>query len=241
MVGKVAVVTGSSSGIGLAIARDFADAGATVVINGMHREKVDAALKTLPAGCWGEVFSVAESSLVADFFSKVGARHGGLDILVNNAGIGKLSPAASMTDEEWHEMLGIHLDGTFFCTREALKLMIPKKSGKIINIASICGLTGCASLSHYSAAKGGILGFTKAVAREVVGFGINVNAISPGYIDTPLLEAFDKTATDYIISQIPEGRLGEAREISSLALWLASKGGDFMVGQSVSPNGGQVI
>jgi len=239
--GKVAMITGSTSGIGLAIAHEFANAGATVIITGLQQEKVDEALKTLPKGCWGGAFSVAESKAVADFFLKIKAKHGRLDILVNNAGIGKVAPTVKMTDDEWHEMLSIHLDGTFFCTREALKLMIPKKSGKIINIASICGLTGCASASHYSAAKGGILGFTKAVAREVIGFGINVNAIAPGYINTPMLEALDKASLDYTISQIPEGRLGETSEISSLALWLAGKGGDFMVGQAVSPNGGQVI
>lgn len=239
--GKVAAITGSSSGIGLAIAREFANAGAAVIITGTRREKIDAALKTLPEGCWGEAFSVADSKEVAGFFSKIKTRHGGLDVLVNNAGIGKTVPTKDMTDEEWREMLGVHLDGTFFCTREALKLMIPKKSGRIINIASICGLTGCAAAPHYSAAKGGILGFTKAVAREVVGFGINVNAIAPGYIDTPLLEVLDKASLDYVISQIPEGRLGAVQEISSLALWLAGKGGGFMVGQAVSPNGGQVI
>ncbi len=239
--GKIAMVTGASSGIGLAIAQEFAYAGATAIITGAHQEKVDAALKTLPDGCWGKAFSVADSRAVADFFSKIKAMHGGLDILVNNAGIGKVAPTVSMTDGEWHEMLGVHLDGTFFCTREALKIMIPKKSGKIINIASICGLTGCAALPHYSAAKGGILGFTKAVAREVVGFGIHVNAIAPGYIDTPLLEMLGKTELDSVISQIPEGRLGTTQEISSLALWLASMGGNFMVGQAVSPNGGQVI
>jgi len=239
--GKVAAITGSTSGIGLSIAQDFAKAGATVIVNGTRPEKVQAALQTLPEGCWGEAFSVADSKAVASFFSKVGGKHGKLDILVNNAGIGKTVPTVKMSDDEWHEMLSIHLDGTFFCTREALKLMIPKKSGKIINMASICGLTGCASAPHYSAAKGGMLGFTRAVAREVIGYGIHVNAIAPGYIDTPLLEGLDKASLDYVVSQIPQGRLGTPQEISTLALWLAGDGGDFMVGQAVSPNGGQVI
>jgi len=239
--GKVAAITGSTSGIGLSIAQEFAKAGATVIINGTKKEKMAAALKSLPKGCWGEAFSVADSKAVGSFFSKVAAKHGRLDILVNNAGIGKVAQTDKMTDGEWHEMLGVHLDGTFYCTREALSLMLPRKSGKIINIASICGLTGCATAPHYSAAKGGIIGFTKAVAREVAGQGICVNAIAPGYIDTPMLSVLDKASLDFVVSQIPKGRLGTVQEISTLAVWLAGKGGDFMVGQVVSPNGGQVI
>lgn len=241
LAGKIALVTGSSSGIGLEIAKEFAEEGATVILNGMDKKKLDAALKTLPTKCWGEIASVADSKAIAGLFSKIKSKHGRLDILVNNAGIGKTVPTAQMSDEQWNEMLGVHLNGTFYCTREALKLMIPQKSGKIINIASICGMTGCALASHYSASKGGIMGFTKAVAREVIGYGINVNAIAPGYIETPMLKVMDDTSMKFVLSQIPQGRLGEPDEIASLAVWMASDGGNYMVGQVVSPNGGHVI
>lgn len=239
--GKVALVTGSSSGIGLQIAKEFAGEGAIVVINGMDRKKLDAALKQLPKGSVAEAVSVADSKAVEAMFQRVKAKFGRLDILVNNAGIGKTAPTDRMTDEQWSEMLGVHLNGTFYCTREALKMMIPQKSGRIINIASICGLTGCEGASHYSASKGGIIGFTKSVSREAIRSNINVNAIAPGYIDTPMLGILDAASMKAVLSDIPEGRLGTTHEIASLAVWLASDGGAFMVGQVVSPNGGQVI
>jgi 3-oxoacyl-[acyl-carrier protein] reductase len=129
------------------------------------------------------------------------------------------------------------------CTREALKIMVKKKSGKIINIASICGITGCLGAAHYSAAKGGIMGYTHAVAREVISQGINVNAIAPGYVETPLLLNAGMTPEMLkdLLTQIPIGRLGKPREIASLAAYLASDDANFMVGQVISPNGGQVI
>lgn len=239
--GKVALVTGSTSGIGLEIAEELAAEGAAVVLNGLDRAKMGRALRRLPKRCWGHVASVSDSGQVSRMFRGIIKRHGRLDILVNNAGIGKVVPTSEMSDGEWEEMLSVHLNGTFYCTREALKLMAPRKSGKIINIASICGLTGCAAASHYSAAKGGIIGFTKAVAREAIASGINVNAVAPGYIDTPMLGALDRESLKQVVSQIPAGRLGDVKEIASLACWLASEGGNFMVGQVVSPNGGQVM
>ncbi len=239
--GKVALVTGSSSGIGLQIAKELAGEGASVVINGMDRKKLEAALKELPRGTVAEAVSVSDSKAVAEMFGRVESKYGRLDILVNNAGIGKTAPTDKMTDEQWSEMLGVHLNGTFYCTREALKLMIPRKSGRIINIASICGLTGCEGASHYSASKGGIIGFTKSVAREAIRSNINVNAIAPGYIDTPMLGVLDAASLKAVVSEIPQGRLGTTHEIASLAVWLASDGASFMVGQVISPNGGHVI
>ncbi len=239
--GKVALVTGSSSGIGLQIAKELAAEGASVVINGMDRKKLEAALKELPKGTVAEAVSVADSKAVAGMFGRVKSKFGRLDILVNNAGIGKTAPTDKMTDEQWSEMLGVHLNGTFYCTREALKLMIPQKSGRIINIASICGLTGCEGASHYSASKGGIIGFTKSVAREAIRSNINVNAIAPGYIDTPMLGVLDAASLKAVISEIPQGRLGTTHEIASLAVWLSTDGASFMVGQVISPNGGHVI
>ncbi len=163
--------------------------------------------------------------------------------MVNNAGIGNLMPAVSMKDNVWNTMLGIHLYGTMNCTREALKIMIPKKSGKIINIASICGTTGCLGAAHYSAAKGGIIGYTHAVAREVISQGINVNAVAPGYTDTPLLSKGGLTdeMLKLLLAEIPIGRLGKPREIASLVAYLATEDANFIVGQVISPNGGQVI
>jgi 3-oxoacyl-[acyl-carrier protein] reductase len=149
-----------------------------------------------------------------------------------------------MSDERWTRMLAVHLNGTFYCTREALRLMAPRGAGRIITMASIAGLTGIASVPHYSAAKAAIIGFTKAVARDVASQGILVNAIAPGYIDTPILDVLGdlrKTQTGIIASQTLLGRLGEAREIAATALFLAGPGSTYFTGQVLSPNGGLVV
>jgi 3-oxoacyl-[acyl-carrier protein] reductase len=148
---------------------------------------------------------------------------------------------SSFQDEWWHEMLNVHLTGTFYCTREALKIMEEKRSGKIINMASICGTAGCPGAVSYSAAKAGIIGLTKSVAKEVIGSGIIVNAIAPGYCDTPLLDPLQAEVKAIIVAQKPIGRLGTADEIASLAVYLATDDANFIVGQVISPNGGCVI
>ena len=138
-------------------------------------------------------------------------------------------------------MLATHLDSTFFCTREALKVMIPKQSGRIINLGSIAGTTGLAFASDYCAAKGGIISFTKSVAREVVGMGILVNCIAPGFIDTPMTSFIEGEIRQQIIAITPIGRFGEPSDIAAAALFLACDDSKFMVGQVLSPNGGYVI
>jgi 3-oxoacyl-[acyl-carrier protein] reductase len=148
---------------------------------------------------------------------------------------------SSFKDEWWLTTLNIHLNGTFYCTREALKIMEEKCVGKIINIASICGIHGCAVAPAYSAAKGAIISFTKSVAQEVIGSGIIVNAVAPGFIDTPLLDTIDERAKNLLIAQTPIGRLGTAEEIASLVAYLASDDANYIVGQIISPNGGMVI
>jgi len=155
-----------------------------------------------------------------------------------------LDATRRMSDERWTRMLAVHLNGTFFCTREALGLMVPARSGRIINMASIAGMTGIAGVTHYSAAKGAIIAFTKALAREVGPQGILVNAIAPGYIDTPLLDIMGdqrEMQTAMIALQTAVGRLGEAREIAATALFLAGPGASYFTGQVLSPNGGLVI
>ncbi|HSV49646.1 MAG TPA: 3-oxoacyl-ACP reductase family protein [Candidatus Acidoferrales bacterium] len=245
--GKVALVTGANSGIGKAVAFYLAEEGADIVVDYVMRtEEAEAVVKeieTMGRRAMAIKADVSSAAEVKNMFAKVIEEFSTLDILVNNAGIGNLISTVDMSDDIWNKMIGIHLYGTMNCTREALKIMLKKKSGKIINIASICGTTGCLGAAHYSAAKGGIIGFTHAVAREVITQGINVNAVAPGYVDTPLLSGAGLTgdALKELLREIPIGRLGKPREIASLVAYLATEDADFMVGQVISPNGGQVI
>jgi len=225
----------------------MAEEGADVAIN-YHSNLAEAEEVVIEAKAFGRKAisvraDVSSHEEVKEMFAQVTDEFSTLDILVNNAGIGNLMPAVSMKDNVWNTMIGVHLYGTMNCTREALKIMIPKKSGKIINIASICGTTGCLGAAHYSAAKGGIIGYTHAVAREVISQGINVNAVAPGYTDTPLLSkgGLTEEMLRLLLSEIPIGRLGKPREIASLVAYLATEDANFIVGQVISPNGGQVI
>lgn len=245
--GKIALVTGASSGIGKATALYMAEEGANVAVNYLtdpvEAEEVVKQVQALGRRSIAVKADVSSSTEVKDMFAEVVDKFSTVDILVNNAGIGNLMTAVDMKDDIWNRMLGVHLYGTMNCTREALKIMLKKKSGKIINIASICGTTGCLGASHYSAAKGGIIGYTHAVAREVISQGINVNAVAPGYIETPLLAGagMNDEMLKQLLTQIPIGRLGKPREIASLVAYLATDDANFMVGQVISPNGGQVI
>jgi 3-oxoacyl-[acyl-carrier protein] reductase len=272
--GTIALVTGAGSGLGREIALTFARAGARVAVNDLRpgpAEAVHAELSKLGAAA-GEplVGDVSDSSQVNAWFAALARATGDrLDVLVNNAGFAEVDPETHaqltqqvqelttsgrattpldatrrLSDERWARMLAVHLNGTFYCTRAALGLMQPRRSGRIINMASIAGTTGIAGVAHYSAAKGGIIAFTKAVAREVGAQGILVNAIAPGYIDTPLLDAFGEqraVQTALIAMQTMVGRLGEPREVAATALFLAGPGGSYFTGQVLSPNGGLVI
>ena len=210
---------------------------------------------------------VADSGEVRRMFAEIDREFGGLDILVNNAGIAetaagdreRISAKAEarvaetmsgqpitthwdvtqeMSDEAWHRMIGVHLNGTFFCTREALRLMARRNRGVIINMSSVAALMGLDATPHYSAAKGGILAFTRALAREVASRGIRVNAICPGYIDTPMTAPISPLLQRVILSRTPMNRMGAPEEIASTALFLASDDGCYFTGQWLSPNGG---
>jgi len=146
-----------------------------------------------------------------------------------------------MSDEAWHRVIGVHLNGTFFCTRAALRLMSRQNRGAIVNLSSVAALMGLAQVPHYSAAKGGILALTRAVAREVGSRGIRVNAICPGYIDTPMTQSISPLARKALLSQTPLGRLAEPREVAATALFLACDDSSFYTGQWLSPNGGLFI
>jgi 3-oxoacyl-[acyl-carrier protein] reductase len=267
---RTALITGAGSGIGRAIARRFAEEGCLVIVNDVRLEAARQTLTELGGTVHRALQAdVADSSQVRAMFAEVERELGGLDILVNNAGIAgtgeshdalqvkgearlqeMLSGQAiqthwditqSMTDEAWHHMIGVHLNGTFFCTREALRLMSRRNRGVIINLSSVAALAGLDAVPHYSAAKAGILGFTRAVAREVASRGIRVNAICPGFIDTPMTEPMSPLMRAAALARTPLGRSGEPAEVAATALFLASDESAFYTGQWLSPNGGLFI
>ena len=268
--GRIALVTGGGSGIGRAIARRFAEEGARVVVNDVKKESAERVAGELgKSGAIAIQADVSDSAQVRAMFGEVERALGGLDVLVNNAGIGSTSSGEGqrireqtdarimeivsgqgiqthldvterMSDEAWHRMIGVHLNGTFFCTREALKLMSPRNRGAIVNISSVAAW-GLETVPHYSAAKGGILAFTRAVAREVGSRGIRVNAICPGYIDTPMTAPMSDLIRRAVLSRTPLGRWGEPEEIAATAAFLASDDASFITGQWISPNGGLFI
>ena len=264
--GKVVLVTGAGSGIGRAIATRFASEGARVAVNDVRAEAAEAVAKTLGGEARAVVADVADSARVRAMVEEVARVFGGLDVLVNNAGIAEVDPAnrealgvkvetrvaemmtgtrethwditQNLSDADWRRMLAVHLDGTFYCTREALKVMSRVNRGAIVNISSVAGLMGLEMAPHYAAAKAGILGFTRSVAREVASRGIRVNAICPGFIDTPLLEPLPPVVRLIAERQTPLGRIGKPEEIAAAAAFLASDEAGFITGQWLSPNGG---
>jgi len=248
---KVALVTGAGSGIGRAIALAFAQEGAKVVVNDVEEKRATQIVADIEDQ-GGEAFAVAadvsDSQQVKQMFAQAVEKYSTIDILVNNAGLLQGAEIPTMEDEQWKRMLAVHLDGTFYCTREAVAIMEPKGSGKIINMASIAATTGLGAASHYSAAKGGIMAFTKAAAKELIAKGIYVNALAPGFVETPgLKDAIGlegKDLADVIqaaFGKILLDRLGTPEEVAPVAVFLASDESSFMVGQVISPNGGQVI
>ncbi len=247
---KVVLITGGGSGLGREMGLTFAREGAKIGVNDIRPESAQNVVTEIERSGGNArpfIADVSSSAAVKKMFTDFIAAFGTIDILINNAGIGRTRDASEVipthekTDEDWHKMLATHLDSTFFCTREALKVMIPKQSGRIINLGSIAGTTGLAFASDYCAAKGGIISFTKSVAREVVGMGILVNCIAPGFIDTPMTAIIEGELRQQIIAVTPIGRFGEPSDIAAAALFLASDDSKFMVGQVISPNGGYVI
>ncbi|WP_321337082.1 3-oxoacyl-[acyl-carrier-protein] reductase [Breoghania sp.] len=241
LTGKTALVTGATGGIGEAIARTLHARGATVTLSGTRQEKLDALASDL-----GERVHVAAANLssreaVDGLVPAAEAAMGGLGILVNNAGITRDNIFMRMKDEEWDQVLEVNLTSVFRITRAAIKGMMKRRYGRIIGITSIVGVTGNPGQVNYSAAKAGLIGMSKSLAREVASRNITVNTIAPGFIATAMTDELNEKQREAILQTIPAGRLGTGDEIASAALYLASTEAGYVTGQTIHVNGGMAM
>ncbi len=243
--GKVAVVTGGSRGIGRAICIRLASMGALVYINYVSRSSAAEETQRLiqEAGGKAEIigFDVAESSAVQDAFKKIIAEAGSVDILVNNAGITRDGLMARMKESDWDEVMNTNLKGSFLCAKAASRVMMKKKWGRIVNISSVSGVAGNPGQVNYSAAKAGLIGLTKSMAREYASRNITVNSVAPGYIETEMTDLLDEKTQEQIKSEIPLGTFGRTEDVAAAIAYLASEDGRYITGQTLHVNGGMYM
>jgi 3-oxoacyl-[acyl-carrier protein] reductase len=241
LAGRVAIVTGGSRGIGASIAALLAEHGASVVVSGRDADRLRSAVKGME-GLGGRVVGlaadVAKRDDVDQLVETAKREFGRLDIVVNNAGITRDTLLVRMKDEDWDRVMEVNLRGAFLMTRAATKMMMRQRGGRIINVASAAGAMGNAGQTNYSAAKAGLIGFTKATARELAHWGILVNAVAPGLIETDMSAAMPEAARQAFLAQVPLGRIGTAREVGEVVRFLAGDGASYITGQVYHVNGG---
>jgi 3-oxoacyl-[acyl-carrier protein] reductase len=240
--GKVALVTGSARGIGKTIVERFAAEGAVVVLSDVTNEA--AAAETLSAILDGggkgmvEMFDVGDAAQVDAAVQHILTEQGRIDILVNNAGITRDNLLMRLSEEDFDAVLRTNLKGTFLLTKAVSRPMMKQRSGRIVNLSSVVGQMGNAGQSNYSAAKAGIIGFTKSMARELASRGVTVNAIAPGFIMTAMTAALPENVRQGFLDQIPTGKFGTPEDVAELAVYLASDGASYVTGQVIGINGG---
>lgn len=243
--GKIAVVTGASRGIGKAIAMKFAQLGATVVINyNGSAQKAEEVKQSIIADGGRAVIkqcNVADYDACEAFIKEVIDQFGRIDILVNNAGITKDGLIMRMSEEDFTSVVDVNLKGTFHCIRFASRQMMKQRSGRIINMSSVVGISGNAGQINYAASKAGVIGMTKSAAKELASRGITVNAIAPGYIETDMTNVLSDKVKEETLKQIPLGRMGQTEDIAAAAAFLASDEAGYITGQVLAVDGGMAI
>ena len=243
--GKTALVTGASRGIGRAVALALAAAGARVAINYAGNVKAAEEVKAAVEAAGGTAIlcqaDVADSAAVEAMVAAVAKEFGTIDILVNNAGITRDTLLMRMKDEDFAKVLDTNLKGVVYCTKAVSKLMMKKRAGRIVNMASVIGLVGNAGQANYAAAKAGVIGFSKSVAKELASRGITVNVVAPGFIGTDMTADLPETVKEKALADIPLGKMGEPEDVANAVLFRASDQASYITGQVVNVDGGMVM
>lgn len=241
---KIAVVTGAGRGIGRAIALAYANEGADVVCVSRtqeNSEKVAEEVRQLGQKAWAMAVDVSDTASVESAAKQILADCGKVDILVNNAGVTRDTLLMRMSEEDWDTVLDTNLKGAFLFHKAFARAFMKQRAGRIINLASVVGLTGNAGQCNYAASKAGLIGFTKSIAKEMAPRGINVNAIAPGFIQTDMTAVLSDDVKDTVLKNIPLGSLGQAEDIAAAAVFLAGNGGRYITGQVLTVDGGMVM
>jgi len=239
--GKKALVTGATGGLGAEIARALHKQGAHVALSGTRKEKLEALAKELGDRTTILPCDLSNIESTQKLISEAETALGGLDILVNNAGLTQDGLMLRMSDDQWGKVIEVNLSSAFRLSREAIKGMMKQRSGRIINITSIVGVTGNAGQANYAASKAGLIGLSKSLAAEVATRGITVNCIAPGFIESPMTDVLNEKQRERILGEIPQGEIGSPLDIAAAVVYLASNEAKYMTGQTLHINGGMTM
>ena len=241
LTGKTALVTGASGGIGEAVARALHAQGATVVLHGTRAEKLEALQKDLGARAFALAVDLSDRDAVAGLVDAASALAGPISILVNNAGITRDGLLMRMKDDDWDSVLEVNMTASMSLCRAAMRGMMKARTGRIISISSVVGVTGNAGQTNYAASKAGMIGFSKSLAAEVASRGLTVNVVAPGFIETPMTDVLDESQKSALLTRVPAGRLGHADEIAASVAFLASDEAAYITGATLHVNGGMAM